>query len=45
MIWILGENAEKIENVEEILMSYLDSFIEDSYPVSKIFIEVALLDY
>lgn len=34
LIWILGENAEKIDNVEELLQSYLDSFIEDAYPVS-----------
>ncbi|TIB74184.1 hypothetical protein E3Q24_00652 [Wallemia mellicola] len=32
LIWILGENAEKIVNVEELLETYLDSFIEDSYP-------------
>ena len=33
LIWILGEYAEKIENSEELLGSFLDNFVDEQYPV------------
>lgn len=41
LIWIIGEYAEKIENADELLATFLDVFKEESYPVCiGIFIEV-----
>jgi vesicle coat complex subunit len=34
LIWIIGEYAEKIDNADELLSIFLDSFKEESYPVS-----------
>ena len=34
LIWIIGEYAEKIENADELLATFLDAFREESYPVS-----------
>lgn len=33
LIWIIGEYAEKIENADELLGTFLDAFREESYPV------------
>lgn len=33
MIWIIGEYAEKIENADELLGHFLDTFKEESYQV------------
>ncbi|WWD22842.1 hypothetical protein CI109_107336 [Kwoniella shandongensis] len=33
LIWIIGEYAEKIENADELLGTFLDAFKEESYPV------------
>jgi Vesicle coat complex, various subunits len=34
LIWIIGEYANKINNADELLGIFVDSFIEESYPVS-----------
>jgi hypothetical protein len=34
LIWIIGEYAEKIDNAEELLGIFVDSFNEDAYLVS-----------
>lgn len=33
LIWIIGEYAEKINNADDLLGSFLDAFKEESYPV------------
>jgi hypothetical protein len=33
LIWIIGEYAEKIDNAEELLGIFVDSFNEDAYLV------------
>ena len=33
MIWIIGEYANKIDNADELLGIFVDTFIEESYPV------------
>lgn len=33
LVWILGEYAEKIDNSEELLASFLDGFVEEPYQV------------
>ncbi|ODN80474.1 hypothetical protein L202_02712 [Cryptococcus amylolentus CBS 6039] len=33
LIWIIGEYAEKIENADELLGAFLETFREESYPV------------
>jgi vesicle coat complex subunit len=33
LIWIIGEYAEKIENADELLGTFLEAFKEESYPV------------
>nr|ODO02190.1 clathrin binding protein [Cryptococcus depauperatus CBS 7855] len=33
LIWIIGEYAEKIENADDLLGSFLETFQEESYPV------------
>lgn len=35
LIWIIGEYAEKIENADELLGHFLDTFKEESYQVSR----------
>jgi len=30
MIWIIGEYAERIENADELLQSFLDSFVDEN---------------
>ena len=34
LIWIIGEYAEKIDNADELLGTFLEAFKEESYPVS-----------
>ncbi len=34
LIWIIGEYASKIENAGELLGTFVDTFVEESYPVS-----------
>ena len=34
MIWIIGEYAERIDNAEELLEAFLDTFLEET-PVTK----------
>jgi vesicle coat complex subunit len=36
LIWIIGEYAEKIDNADELLGTFLEAFKEESYPVSLI---------
>lgn len=33
LIWLIGEYAEKIENADELLGAFLETFSEESYPV------------
>lgn len=33
LIWILGEYAEKIDNSEDLLASFLDNFVDEAYQV------------
>ncbi|WOO79682.1 AP-1 complex subunit beta-1 [Vanrija pseudolonga] len=33
LIWIIGEYAEKIDNADELLSTFLEAFKEESYPV------------
>lgn len=33
LIWIIGEYANKIENADELLNIFIDSFTEESYSV------------
>ncbi|KAF8630719.1 hypothetical protein AX15_002744 [Amanita polypyramis BW_CC] len=33
LIWIIGEYASKIDNADELLAIFVDSFTEESYPV------------
>ncbi|PLW08010.1 hypothetical protein PCANC_19052 [Puccinia coronata f. sp. avenae] len=33
LIWILGDYAEKIDNADEILATFLDTFVDDPFPV------------
>jgi AP-1 complex subunit beta-1 len=34
LIWIIGEYANKIDNADELLGIFVDTFMEESYPVS-----------
>ena len=36
LIWIIGEYAEKIENADELLGTFLEAFREESYPVGRV---------
>lgn len=33
LIWIIGEYANKIDNADELLGIFVDTFMEESYPV------------
>ena len=33
LIWIIGEYAEKIENADELLAIFVDSFVDEAYQV------------
>ena len=33
LIWIIGEYAEKIDNADELLGTFVDTFTEESYQV------------
>lgn len=33
LIWIIGEYAEKIDNADELLSTFVDTFTEESYQV------------
>ena len=35
LIWIIGEYAEKIDNADEILSTFLDSFAEEAFQVRR----------
>jgi AP-1 complex subunit beta-1 len=37
LIWIIGEYAEKIDNADELLGTFLEAFKEESYPVCPLF--------
>jgi hypothetical protein len=37
LIWILGDYAEKIDNADEILATFLDTFVDDPFPVACFF--------
>lgn len=36
LIWIIGEYAEKIDNADELLGTFLEAFKEESYPVCQL---------
>ncbi|KNZ71313.1 AP-1 complex subunit beta [Termitomyces sp. J132] len=36
LIWIIGEYANKIDNADELLVIFVDSFTEESYPVRSL---------
>ena len=36
LIWIIGEYAEKIDNADELLGTFLEVFKEESYPVPSL---------
>ena len=38
LIWMLGEYAEKIDNVDELLSTFLETFAEDPFMVCRKFI-------
>ncbi|CAE6533864.1 unnamed protein product [Rhizoctonia solani] len=33
LVWIVGEHAEKIDNASDLLEGFVDSFLEEAYPV------------
>ncbi|CUA75787.1 AP-1 complex subunit beta-1 [Rhizoctonia solani] len=33
LVWIIGEHAEKIDNAGDLLEGFVDSFLEEAYPV------------
>ena len=35
LIWIIGEYASKIDNADELLGIFVDTFTEESYPVGS----------
>ena len=35
LVWIIGEYANKIDNADELLAIFVDSFMEESYPVRR----------
>jgi vesicle coat complex subunit len=37
LIWIIGEYANKIDNADELLGIFVDTFTEESYPVRLCF--------
>jgi AP-1 complex subunit beta-1 len=41
LIWIIGEYADKIDNADELLGIYVDSFVEEAYQVCATFIRVS----
>ena len=46
LIWIIGEYAKKIDNADELLGIFVDTFIEESYPVSDVAsVEVHCMEY
>ena len=44
LIWIIGEYASKIDNADELLAIFVDSFTEESYPVSRMFLCLIMID-
>ena len=36
LIWIIGEYANKIDNADELLGIFVDTFTEESYPVREV---------
>lgn len=46
LIWIIGEYAEKIDNADELLSTFVDTFTEESYQVRSAFESMmATIDY
>jgi AP-1 complex subunit beta-1 len=45
LIWIIGEYANKIENADELLNIFVDSFTEESYSVRIAFDHLAIYDF
>jgi hypothetical protein len=43
LIWIIGEYANKIDNADELLGIFVDTFTEESYAVSRAFVPLALI--
>ena len=44
LIWIIGEYANKIDNADELLGIFVDTFTEESYPVSGAGYDVSNFD-
>jgi vesicle coat complex subunit len=44
LIWIIGEYANKIDNADELLNIFVDSFTEESYSVRIHFARLAVHD-
>jgi vesicle coat complex subunit len=40
LIWIIGEYADKIDNADELLGIFVDSFTEESYQVFEFSITI-----
>jgi vesicle coat complex subunit len=38
LIWIIGEYANKIDNADELLSIFVESFTEESYPVWFVYV-------
>lgn len=45
MIWIVGEYAERIDNADELLESFLDNFSEENPQVCANFISVNVFNF
>jgi vesicle coat complex subunit len=41
LIWIIGEYANKIDNADELLGIFVDSFTEESYAVRGLLIYIS----
>jgi len=44
LIWIIGEYANSIDNAGDLLSIFVDTFIEEAYPVSA-FLYAVILSY
>jgi vesicle coat complex subunit len=44
LIWIIGEYANKIDNADELLGIFVDTFTEESYPVRLCLAFLLVLD-
>lgn len=43
LIWIIGEYASKIDNAAELLGGFVDTFTEESYPVSFPYVVITVV--